>query len=159
MLKPIVTATALLALLAVPALALDGPEETVKRVYAASSLPTTAEGSDALLARDMSTAYKRDLKMDEPQPSTDFDWRYGNQEWDVSDLNVGRPADLPSVGGVTLRDVRVSFQDFGQPKTVTWRMCLGSGGWRVADVRGLNGDGSPWSLREMMNLPAEKIDC
>ena len=56
MLKPL-TAIAALALMAAPVVALDGPEETVRRVYAQDSLPTTAQGSDALLARDMPAAY------------------------------------------------------------------------------------------------------
>lgn len=158
MLKPLVTAAAVLAVLAAPAVALDGPEEAVKALYR-DGQPDTAAEADRWLARDLASAYKRDLKMDEPQPSTDFDWRYGNQEWDVSELNVGRSIDLPSVGGVTLRDVPVNFKDFNQPKLVTWRMCLGKKGWRVADVRGLNPDGSPWSLREMMQLPADRIKC
>lgn len=158
MLKPIVTAAAVLAVLTAPAVALDGPEETVRRVYDMDTLPSTAAGADALLARDMAEAYKRDLTMDEPQPSTDFDWRYGNQDWEITELVVGRAVDLPSVGGVVLRDVPVSFRDFNEPKTITWRMCLGRKGWRVADVRGPDESGV-WSLRDMMKLPADPIRC
>lgn len=158
MLKPIVSAAILLAVLAAPAAALDGPEETVKRVYAMNSLPSTPAGADALLARDMAAAYKLDLVKPEPQPSTNFDWRYGSQDWELSELAIGRAVDLPSVSGVTMRDVPVTFKDLSQPKAVTWRMCLAAQGWRVADVRGTDDQGV-WSVREMLSLPADRIDC
>lgn len=157
MLKALITLAALAAVVG-PAVALDGPEEPVKAIYR-QGVPDTAREADRWLARDVAAAYNVALKADEPKPSTDFDWRYGAQEYDITDLNVGRGVALPAVGGVTIMDVPVSFRSFNEPaETVTWTMCLGRKGWRVADVRGM-ADIGEWRIRQMLDLPLDKLSC
>ena len=154
--KLIVTAAVLA--LALPAAALDGPEEPVRAIYGDMGVPDTAAEADRWLARDAAAAYKIALRADEPKPSTDFDWRYGTQDYDVTEINVGRGV-LRTAGGVTFADVPVTFRNFNQPtEEVTWTMCLGRKGWRVADVRG-NDDSGGWRLRQMLDLPFNKFRC
>lgn len=143
-----------------PILALDGPEAPVRAIYGGMGVPDTAAEADRWLARDVAAAYKRDLAADEPMPSTDFDWRYGSQEHDVSDLVfmreelVSPPGKLP-----TLVEVPVSFRSFNEgPYIVTWTLCLGEQGWRVADVRSSDSGGG-WRLREMLALPRHQVQC
>lgn len=141
-----------------PAAALDGPEETVRRLYRQGQ-PDTVQEADRWLARDVARRYKVDLIADEPKPSTDFDWRYGTQEYSPTELTFARAVDLPPVDGVVMREVAVSFRNFGEgPHTVTWTLCLGRSGWKVADVRS-DYSGGPWSLREMLELPNDTIKC
>ena len=144
--------------LALPAVALDGPEEPVRAIYGDLGVPDTAAEADRWLARDVAAAYKLALRADEPKPSTDFDWRYGTQDYDITERNVGR-AVMRTEGGVTLADVPVTFRNFNQPaETVVWMMCLGRKGWRVADVRG-NDDSGGWRIRQMLDLPLDKVRC
>lgn len=156
MLKPLVTLAALAALIG-PAVALDGPEEAVKAIYFTAGVPDTAREADRWLARDVAKAYKVALAADEPKPSTDFDWRYGTQDYDVTEVNVQRAG--PMTGKPTMTDVAVSFRNFNQPtETITWTMCLGRKGWRVADVRGMDDSGG-WRLRQMLDLPLDQVTC
>lgn len=146
------------ALATAQAIALDGPEEPVRAIYRHGQ-PDTVQEADRFLARDVARRYKVDLLDNEPQPSTDFDWRYGSQEYEVTDLVVGRAVDLPPVDGVIMRDVPVSFRSFNQgPYTVTWTLCLGRRGWRVANVRSSD-TGGGWNLREMLELTDDKVQC
>lgn len=148
---------AALAALVGPVVALDGPEEPVKAIYGPAGMPDTAKEADRWLARDVARAYKKDLAADEPRPSTDFDWRFGQQDYDASEINVGLGDGF--VGGSNLMDVRVSFKSFNQgPYTVTWTMCLGRKGWRVANVSSTDAGGG-FDLREMLELPADRVQC
>ena len=153
-------ATAASLALALPAFALDGPEEPVRAIYGAQGVPDTAAEADRWLARDLAAADKRDLAAGEPRPSTDFDWRYGSQEYEISDLvfmrgeHVTPPGELP-----TRVEAAVSFRSFNHgPYTVTWILCLGESGWRVADVHS-NDTGGGWRLREMLELPSDQVQC
>lgn len=140
------------------ATALDGPEDPVRAIYR-NGQPDTVREADRFLARDVARRYKVDLVDDEPQPSTDFDWRYGSQEYEITDQTIGQAVDLPPLNGVIMRDVPVTFRTFNQgPYTVTWTMCLGRQGWRVANVRSSD-TGGGWDLREMLELPNDKVQC
>lgn len=152
-------ATAAVLTLAFPATALDGPEEPVKAIYGDLGVPDTAAEADRWLARDVAAAYKVALKADEPKPSTDFDWRYGSQDYDITEVSVGRGVAIASISGVTLMEVPVTFRNFNQPtETVTWTLCLGRRGWRVADVRGTDSEGV-WRIRQMLDLPTDQLRC
>jgi len=158
MLKP-AAAIATLALIAMPAAALDGSEEVVRALYRDGQPDTVAE-ADRWLARDVAAAYKRDLAADEPRPSTDFDWRYGSQEYEPSNLIFYRAEIVSSPGELpTLEEMSVEFRSFGNgPYKVTWTLCLGEKGWRVANVRSRD-TGGGWDLREMLDLPRRPVQC
>ena len=82
-------ATVAMCALALPAVALDGPEDPVRAIYGDLGVPDTAAEADRWLARDVAAAYKVALRADEPKPSTDFDWRYGSQDYDITEVSVG----------------------------------------------------------------------
>lgn len=151
-------ATAAAFAVALPATALDGPEDPVRAIYGDQGVPDTEAEAERYLARDVAAAYKIALKADEPKPSTDFDWRYGTQDYDVTEVSVGRGV-MRTEGGLTLADVPVTFRSFNQPtETVTWTLCLGREGWRVADVRGID-DSDGWRIRQMLDLPTDAVRC
>lgn len=151
-------ATVAMCALALPAVALDGPEDPVRAIYGDLGVPDTAAEADRWLARDVAAAYKVALRADEPKPSTDFDWRYGSQDYDITEVSVGRGV-MRTLGRVTVADVPVTFRNFNQPtQTVTWTLCLGRKGWRVADVRGTDSEGV-WSIRQMLDLPTDPLRC
>jgi hypothetical protein len=159
MLKPVANALLLAALAAAPAMALDDPEEAVRAIYDGRNVQDSAAHARAWLPRDVAASYLLALKADEPKPATDFDWRYGSQEFDVSQVHVAMGSADRQVGGVTVSDVRVTFRNFdGPPQQVTWTVCLGARGWRVADVSGTD-DSGDWHLRQMLDLPADQIVC
>lgn len=147
--------------LAPPALALDGPEETVKRIYLMEDWFSQSQGPDTLLARDLVAAFRKDLGTEEPSPAADMDWRFGggNADFDISDIKVERGVAVPSPRGQTWMDVTVRYNDFNQPKTIVWRMCLAAKGWRVADVRGEYAPGAVWSVRQDFGLRNDRVKC
>jgi len=157
MLKALIAAATILGS-AYPAHGLDDPDQLVRAIYDAKSLPTTELDSDRILARDASAAYKLQLKADEPKPATDFDWRYDSQEWEITDLVISRGSNPAFRDGRTFSDVTVTFKNFGKPETVVWTLCLGVSGWRVADVKGGDGEGA-WTLRELLEIPPGEVQC
>lgn len=146
---------------AAPAVALDGPEETVRRIYAMEDWFSQSQGPNTLLARDLVAAFRKDLRTDEPSPAADMDWRYGggNSDFDVSEITIEPGVPVPSPRGQTWMDVTVRYQDFNQPKIVVWRMCLAAKGWRVADVRGEYAPGAMWNVRQDFGLRDDKVKC
>ena len=160
--KPLLLFSALAGLaVAAPAVALDGPEETVKRIYAMEDWYGQSSGPNTLLARDLVAAFRKDLGTDEPSPAADMDWRYGggNSDFDVSDITIEPGVAVQTPRGQTWMDVTVRYQDFNQPKTIVWRMCLAAKGWRVADVRGEYAPGAAWSVRQDFGLRADRVKC
>lgn len=160
MLKPALTAVALAVALALPAAALDGPEETVKRIYAMEDWFGPSQGPDTLLARDLAAALRKDAATDEPSPAADRDWRYGSDaDYDVSSVVIESGVSVPSPRGQTWMDVTVHYRDFNEPKTLVWRMCLAPKGWRVANVRGEYAPGAAWDVRRDYGLRDDKVKC
>ena len=143
------------------AAALDGPEETVRRIYAMEDWYSQSQGPDSLLARDLVAAFRKDLKTDEPSPAADMDWRYGggNADFDVSEITFEPGVSVPSPRGQTWMDVTVRYKDFNEPRTVVWRMCLAPKGWRVADVSGEYVRGAGWSVRQDFGLRTDRVKC
>lgn len=143
------------------AVGLDGPEETVKRIYAMEDWYSHSQGPDSLLARDLLAAFRKDLKTDEPSPAADMDWRYGggSSDYDVSDITFEPGVAVPSPRGQTWMDVTIHYKDFNEPRTVVWRMCLAAKGWRVADVRGEYVRGAEWTVRQDFGLRTDRVKC
>lgn len=160
MLKPVLMALTLAFAPALPAAALDGPEETVKRIYAMEDWYGGSQGPGTLLARDLAAALRKDAATDEPSPAADRDWRYGsNADYDVSSVVIESGVPVPSPRGQTWMEVTVHYRDFNAPKTLVWRMCLASKGWRVADVRGEYAPGAAWSVRQDFGLRQDRVKC
>ena len=159
MLKPALAVLALTLAAAAPARALDDPEDLVKSIYDGRDVQDSAAHARAWLSRDLAAAYVVALKADEPKPATDFDWRYGSQDYDVSELHVAMGSADRQLGATTVADVAVTFRNFNGPtQTVTWTLCLGAKGWRVADVSGKDSDGE-WRVRAMLDLPLDQVTC
>lgn len=152
--------TACAAVAAGSTVALDGPEETVKRIYAMENWYSHSQGPDSLLARDLLAALRKDAAADEPSPAADRDWRYGaNADYDVSSVVIESGVPAPSPRGQTWIDVTVRYKDFNQPKTLVWRLCLAAKGWRVANVRGEYAPGAAWNVRQDYGLRDDKVKC
>lgn len=150
--KPIAGLGLGLALVAAPALALDGPQETIKAFYAKAALPVTAAEADRFFAPDLARAYKADQKTGEVG-ALGFDFRYNAQDFEaqkpeLSEAHTGNDA-------VVTARVR-PFAD-SEIVAIAYRMCLGRTGWKIADAA-VAGPGG-WSVRELLALPAAPVKC
>ena len=137
--------TAVLALAGAPAAALDDPDQLVRAIYTRDALPTSERDMAWFYAADLKRALKADSSTGEVG-AIDFDFRYGAQDFDVTGLTFSK------VGQNAEATVTARFINFGKPKTITYRMCLGRTGWKIADVT--DGDGE-WRLRALLQLPAQ----
>ena len=140
-------------LTAAPALALDDPEQMVRGLYHLKNAPIAAAQLDRLFARDLTRAITKDGKSKDEVGALDFDYRYGAQEWKIRGLKVATTA--KELAGA---EIEVRFRNFGKPNTVTYRMCLAKRGWRIADISGRSAE-DKWSLRDLLKLTKQKIDC
>jgi hypothetical protein len=152
----LLAAAALIALLAArPAAALDGPESLVQALYAPDAMPDTAEEGRRFLSADNAQAYARQLRSKEVEPATGFDWRCDCQDGQMSELVIGK-GQMSSAGGATLATVKVDFRLEGEPRSLTYELCLGRQGWRIADLRPSTG---AWSLRDLLGLKGRGLRC
>ncbi len=137
-------------LLAAPATALDDPDQLVRQLYRRDSIPVSNAGVDRFFARDLARAMKKDMKSKDEVGVLDFDYRYGAQDFEVTELTFKKQA----VGnGAT---VTASFKNFAKAEVVTYRMCIAAKGWRIADIAGAS-DEERWELRKMFKLPARTV--
>jgi hypothetical protein len=134
------------------------PAALVRRLYAHKLLP---DHVDRQFAHDLARAYHRDTSHPGEVGAIDFDWRYGAQDFQITDLaivRVPRPAGQPPK--VDLARVNVSFRNFGKPGLVTYRLCRSPvRGWRIADVSEAGSGADAWDLRRMLKLRAAPVDC
>lgn len=146
---------------AAPSLALDDPDQLVRALYRLEYGFNGPGVADRFLAADAAAAYKLQLAADEPKGATGFDWRYDAQDIEISDLVIETSDPGVRSGPQGARAVvQVSFRNFGQPAELTYELCLASAGWRIADVvRPADEDREPWSLRELLAIPAEPVHC
>jgi hypothetical protein len=129
----------------------------VRRLYAHEHTPTYVAG---LFARDLARAYRQDTSHPGDVGEIDFDWRFGAQDFQITELKI-EPAPLQR-GAMPMADrgeVRATFRNFGKPYEVLYRVCRAqSGAWRIADVSSDTGD-DKWDLRAMLKLDRERVRC
>jgi len=141
---------------ATPAAALDGPADLIRALYRAKSIPDTPARADRFLARDMAKAYKRELAdSDNVGAANDFDWRWDTQDDFGTNLVIAEAAKphgkAPARALVTAR-----FRRADATETITYDLCLGPNGWRIADAWD---GGRQWSLRDLLELKGKPLRC
>lgn len=135
-----------------PLSALDDPDQLIRALYAPDAMPDTAAEGARYLAADNAKAYARQLKSKEVEPAVGFDWRCDCQDGQMTELAIGKPA--PLAGGRVA--VKVDFKLEGEPRSLTYELCLGKKGWRIADLKPATGE---WTLRDLLGLKATPLKC
>lgn len=129
----------------------------IERLYARESVPSHV---GYLFARDLARAYHKDTSIPGEVGEIDFDWRYGAQDFQITDLKIEavhlKPGQMPMADRGL---VRATFKNMGKPGEVIYRLCLRPGvGWRIADVSSKDAP-DPWDLRQMLKLDPDKVRC
>jgi hypothetical protein len=131
--------------------------QVVRRLYAHKLTPTHVTG---VFARDLARAYRKDISHSGEVGEIDFDWRYGAQDFEITELKVEATRLKPGAMPMADRgEVRATFKNFGKPYEVLYRVCRSAeGGWRIADVSSV-GDADKWDLRQLLHLDPDKVRC
>jgi hypothetical protein len=137
-----------LLLSAAPASALDDPGQLIKALYQLPGIPTEHRDIDRFFARDMAAAIKRDISGARPGDYSGGDWRFEGEDARIADWTFGID------GSRTVPTVTARFKNAGRPSTVIYEMCLGSQGWRIANVRNRGED-----MRAALGIPRAPISC
>ena len=84
-----------------------------------------------------------------------IDPRYGQDDWNISDVKVEAVSGPDGKAMVTAR-----FLDFGKPAQILWTLVPAPdtpSGWRVWDISGPDqNDWVAFDMRQMLNLPVDK---
>jgi hypothetical protein len=154
--RPVLLAAAVL-MLAAPATALDDPISLIQMLYRPDGMPDTAKEADRFLAADAAKAYKRQLgDSQNAGAAVDFDWRYNSQDGQNTELKIVElPYQRPHAAK-PLAVIAASFKNEGRPETITYSLCLGSKGWRIADAHDA---GETWTLRDLLGLKGKPLKC
>lgn len=137
-----------LAASAVPAVALDDPNRLVKSLYQLPDVPMQHQDIDRFFSRDLAAAIKRDLTGARPGGYNAADWRFQGEDEEVADLMYWRDRTR------TVPRVTVELTNTGEISVVTYELCLGSQGWRIANVRNRSGD-----MRRALDVPSAPVSC
>jgi hypothetical protein len=121
----------------------------VRDLYKPGTAPIPdAPGKDPFFTPDLARALKAHSYPGRPG-AIDFDYRYGAQTLEVSEVTV--------TAANTLDGERVAarFDNIGKAYEIDYDLLETRDGWRIADVSApaQQGDG-PWDLRQMFKLPA-----
>jgi hypothetical protein len=113
-----------------------------------------------IFARDLERAYRNDISHPGEVGEIDFDWRYGAQDFQITELKIEAARLKPGAMPMADRgEVRATFKNFGKPYEVLYRVCRAqSGAWRIADVSSNSGD-DRWDLRQLLKLDPERVRC
>lgn len=151
-------AAALLPLALLAACAGPGPDDSgpVALVQALYDEPVLWFDSDAewgaYFTDDLSQALIRDASDPDLVGNVNFDYRFDSQDGTVSNLRLESLNRAPGLVAATLAVE-------GEPRTIIWTLCERSPGqWRIADAAREDGN-YPWSLRGLLNLPADPAVC
>jgi hypothetical protein len=119
--------------------------EAIYRPYLAKDYKgTDYTRPERYFTADLAAAMQRDFdeaKRRNEVPLLNGDPFLDAQDWEISDLAVR----------VELTVAYVSFSNFGKPVQLGLRLTETSSGWRIRDIRGLQGSGA--SLRALYKLP------
>jgi hypothetical protein len=133
-----------------PALSTNLPGLTVIRaLYVPQAAPfPNKPAKDPFFTLEMARALKADSHRDRVG-AIDFDYRYGAQEVELSNLQLGA---LNTLDG---ERVVARFDNAQKPFEVDYDLVLTREGWRIADVSAPAQQGDQaWSLRAMLKLPS-----
>lgn len=121
------------------------PEGLVRTLYEMDSIPV----EPAMIRRYFTEEFVVGLTPPSGEIGpVDFDYRYSAQDTEILHLIIEEVAAGPNGSRIEAR-----FDNFGQPKVVAYDLCRRpAGGWRITNV---SSDGDGWSLREILDLPAE----
>jgi hypothetical protein len=113
-----------------------------------------------IFARDLARAYRKDTSHPDEVGEIDFDWRYGAQDEEITELKVEAVRLKPGAMPMADRgEVRATFKNFGKPYEVLYRVCRSAeGGWRIANVSSVGGE-DKWDLRRLLKLDPVKVRC
>ncbi len=135
------------------AVAASEPKELVTALYAEPSVTLAAGRAGGYFARDLDSALRAGSSSPSQVGAVDFDYRYGAQDLQVRGLQL-----IQEVDNDQARVVAV-FKNFGRANSVDWTLCRRANGeWRIADVSSNTGP-QDWDLRQLLNLPADRIRC
>ncbi len=145
----LVLAAAVALLASTPVWAVETPEALVARVYAEEGGVIAPAKLRRYYSRDLAAALKKDQNAD-GVGAIGFDWLYGAQDFDISELTFeSRPY------GPDLSFIEARFLNFGKPVVVQWTLCRHpNGDWRVRDVMG-----EGWDLRYLLEISLLPISC
>jgi hypothetical protein len=131
----------------------------VKGLYAHEAAPTRVAG---VFARDLARAFRKDISHKGEVGEIDFDWRYGAQDEEITELKVEAVRLKPGAMPMADRgEVRATFKNFGRPHEVLYRVCKSpEGGWRISDVSSVGEKADDtWDLRQLLKLDPDKVRC
>ncbi|HEX8232185.1 MAG TPA: hypothetical protein VF559_02405 [Caulobacteraceae bacterium] len=126
------------------------PQGLVARLYERTSVPTSRRDLGRFFTGDLAAALLADGRGGEVG-AIDGDYRYDAQDVQRGNLTLDLVA-----GGADTATVEARFRNFGEAKTVRYRLCrLGPNEWRIADVAMPSGE-----LRALLGLPpAGQASC
>ena len=132
--------------------------QVVRRLYAHKLTPTHVAG---VFARDLARAYRKDIGHPGEVGEIDFDWRYGAQDFEITELKV-EATHLDAAGAMPMADrgeVRATFKNFGKPYEVLYRVCRSARAGGGSPTCRQSAGTAKWDLRQMLHLDPDKVRC
>jgi hypothetical protein len=128
---------------AAPALALASePQEVVRSLYTEPNMTFSSAQLAGYFSDDLNGALKLRAA------PTSFDYRYGAQDLQISDLEFVTDVDHDQARVVAV------FKNYGRANSVDWTLCRRpDGNWRIADASSNTGP-EDWDLRQLLRLPS-----
>lgn len=117
----------------------DAPEDLLADFYAPYLDNNLPENQDAFFSSGLIALYQADAE-NTPEGeigALDFDPFVDGQDWSLSDFAIGS-ADIQGDSATA----EVTFDNFNEPRVLTYSLVREDGGWLIEDVLGENGDGS-----------------
>jgi len=129
------------------------PGDLVKSLYAERALGFDTAKSAHYFAADLDAALRADSSNPEEVGSINFDYRYGSQDGRITGLQFIEDTDRGQSRVVAV------FKNDRRPHSVDWFLCRRQdGSWHIADASSNTG-ATPWDLRTMLKLPADRVLC
>lgn len=121
----------------------------IQALYAPSLTPFPEKpATDPFFTVELAKALKRDSHPGEVG-AIDFDYRYGAQDVQLSNLHIS------AINTLDGERVVARFENAEKPYEVDYDLVLTRDGWRIADVSAPAQQGDEaWSLRAMLKLPS-----
>lgn len=138
---------------ALPVMAQSGPETIVKDIYDTYSGPgqiglwPSDPGPRAMFSARLRPLLEKDYERAETDGIglLDFDIFVDGQDFDLSDVEIGRAA----VSG-DRATVEARFRNFGEPKRIVYGFVREDGAWKIDEVWSPDGE-YPWALSELLS--------
>lgn len=150
--------TAILALVAAACLTATSasaaePKDLVRSFYTEPSIAVDEAKAAGYFAHDLDEALRKDSSVTGQVGAVDFDYRYGAQDVEIRGLQF-----LQEIDGNQARVVAI-FKIRSRAHSVDWQLCHRSdGSWKIFDASSNTGP-RDWDLREMLNLPMDRVRC